>query len=273
MHWIIQEGFSHEKGMEELVRLLGEYDIPHSLVKVVPIVGEIIPDLVIDDKVICFGSYSMRHTAKAKGWFPGVIDLEEKAEQIYSNTWSSHTLNADAKFCAFADVGEYIAEKGLNKFFMRPVDDSKAFAGKLFTADEYHEWRERLMKLEDTDYSTLNGDTICLCSSPKQIYAEYRLYVINGKVVTSSQYKLHDRVIYNSLVDHDVLEFGQQRVDELDYADAYCLDICRTPDGLKIVEVNTINSAGLYHADVDKLIQAFENYYANEQELNNGIRN
>lgn len=44
----------------------------------------------------------------------------------------------------------------------------------------------------------------------------------------------------------------------LDYSDAYVLDICRTDDGLKIIETNCINAAGFYAADLGKLVSALE---------------
>ena len=50
------------------------------------------------------------------------------------------------------------------------------------------------------------------------------------------------------------------------FAAAYCLDLCRTNDGIKIVEVNTINSAGFYDANVTKLIEAFTDIYWREEQ-------
>ena len=36
------------------------------------------------------------------------------------------------------------------------------------------------------------------------------------------------------------------------------MDIAETPDGLKIIEVNNLNSAGWYKGNVQKLIEALE---------------
>ena len=44
-------------------------------------------------------------------------------------------------------------------------------------------------------------------------------------------------------------------------AEAFVLDVCDTPDGIKVVEINTINSAGFYAADVQKLVFALENAF------------
>jgi hypothetical protein len=37
------------------------------------------------------------------------------------------------------------------------------------------------------------------------------------------------------------------------YSRAYVLDVCRTEDGLRIIETNCINAAGFYAADLVKL--------------------
>ena len=264
MHWVIQDGFFHETGMNELVYLLERFEIPHTIVKVVPFVGEIIPDLELEGDVICFGSYSMRHTAKKKNWYPGVFDLEDICEDIYTkdNIWTPYLLNNDSYVCRFDEVKDYLDYHKLDLFFMRPVSDSKVFAGNVFTKEEYDAWYNGVVVLEEDDGTSLRAGTEVMVSSPKNIQSEYRLFVVHGYIVASSQYKSNGRVQYSKLVDEDILQFGQQRVNEQYIADAYCMDVCRTSDGIKIIELNTINSAGFYHARVNDLIIAFDNRYS-----------
>ena len=265
MHWIIQDGFFNETGMNDLVRILGQLEIPYTIVKVIPFIGEILPDVSPEGRVICFGSYSMRHMAKRKHWYPGVFDLEDVSDAIFDqdHVWHPHLLNDDLLVCLFKNaVKTAVANFGLHDFFMRPVSDSKVFAGNVFSIEEVREWIHNVVILEEDDGSSLCGDTLVVVSSPKNIQAEYRLFVIGDKIVTASQYKRNGRIQYDALVDNDILVFGQERVNEIHLADAYCLDICRTNFGLKIVEVNTINSAGFYLADVYKLVEQFELLYS-----------
>lgn len=44
-----------------------------------------------------------------------------------------------------------------------------------------------------------------------------------------------------------------------DYSPAYVIDICRTAEGLKLLETNCINAAGFYEADLIRLAEAIEN--------------
>lgn len=264
MHYIIQDGFFNETGMTDLVDYLERLDIPFTLVKVVPFVGEIIPDVEVAGNVICFGSYSMRHHAKKKNWYPGVFDLEEIADQLYTvpNVWTKHLLNADSVICSFADVGITANNLGLQEFMLRPVSDSKVFAGGVMRLSDYMEWRRLVVDLEEDDGTSLRANTECMVSAPKQIYSEYRIFVIGDKVVTQSQYKINSRVQYSRQVGDDVISFAKERIAELHLADAYCLDLCRTPGGIKIVEVNTLNAAGFYHADVQRIVNSLEELYS-----------
>lgn len=41
-------------------------------------------------------------------------------------------------------------------------------------------------------------------------------------------------------------------------APAYVMDICRTDDGLRLLETNCINAAGFYAADVVRLARAID---------------
>lgn len=43
-----------------------------------------------------------------------------------------------------------------------------------------------------------------------------------------------------------------------DYASAYVIDICRTDEGLKMLETNCINAAGFYEADLLKLVASID---------------
>lgn len=43
--------------------------------------------------------------------------------------------------------------------------------------------------------------------------------------------------------------------------EAFVLDICEVEGGLRIVEINTLNSAGFYAADVQRLVMALEDAF------------
>lgn len=68
-HYLLQEDIIRkENRYVELVDVLERFDIPYSLHKVVPFIGEVIPLPESDLPIIPFGYYSLRHTSLQNGW-------------------------------------------------------------------------------------------------------------------------------------------------------------------------------------------------------------
>jgi hypothetical protein len=264
MHWILQENLFKESEWDNLVGCLERFNIPYSVHRVVPFVGELIPaPEPKQEKVVCFGSYSMRHSARQFGWYPGVYDLEPITFEVQRQHWGDLMLNADSKVVPFKDVSF------TDIAFLRPIEDSKVFAGRVFEQAEFEDWQRKVCVLEEDYGTSLTKDTLVQVCSPKKIYAEYRFWIVDRTLVTWSLYKRGDRVIYSSNVDKHVIDFAAQvmwhgdikahaRTDAWQPHRAYVLDVCETPDGMKIVEINTINSAGFYAANVTDLVMALE---------------
>lgn len=264
MHWILQENLFKEQEWENLTAALERFNIPYSVHKVIPFIGELLPKAEPrQEKVVCFGSYSMRHTAKAEGWTPGVYDLEPINFQVQLEHWGDLMLNADSQVLPFKDV------KFKDIAFIRPIEDSKVFAGKVFDQAEFEEWQRKVCVLEEDYGTSLTKDTLVQVCNPKVIYAEYRFWVVDKKIVTASLYKRGDTVMYSSTVDAHVHRFADSVIRHGDITlsmhtsawqphRAYVLDVCDTPDGMKIVEINTINAAGFYAGNVQDLVMALE---------------
>jgi hypothetical protein len=218
--------------------------------------------------VICMGSYSMRHIARKKGWYPGVFDLEPVNFNEQMKHWGSYMLNADAVVSRFAD-----AKIVTGTAFLRPIEDSKVFAGKVFTDQELTDWQHSILTMGDDYGSSMNGDTLIQVCPVKEIYAEYRYWIVDRKIVTKSMYKRGGTVHYSSDVDKRFDNFVYNlccsyRRDWQPH-EAYVIDVCETPDGIKIVEINTLNAAGLYAANMTDLIMALEQKFSRKEPRKN----
>jgi hypothetical protein len=149
---------------------------------VVPFVGELIPDIdVPNGRAICFGSYSMRHEAAAKKWTPGVYDLVHFDFEIQLAKWGEHLLNFGAEVSAFGAV-RFDSPK-----FVRPIDDTKVFAGRVFEPGEFAEWQPKVAALGQA--GPLTTSTLVQVSNPQTIFREVRYWVVGGEIVTRSVYK------------------------------------------------------------------------------------
>lgn len=257
MFWVLQENVFNEEGMRSLVETLKRFGIGFSEHKVVPFIGELHPDPVIPEgsDVIVMGSYSMSRYAAKMGWTPGSFANENHDFRAQLPHWGDHMLNASADIVKLRDVPEQ-----LRPFFIRPVDDTKSFSGTVMDWGEYCEWRDRILAVPVDEFATVTGDTLVMVSPTVKIYCEYRLWVVDGKIVTASLYKAGTRVHYDGAVESTILEFASQFVggDRWEPARAYCLDVFDTEIGIKIGEVNNINSAGFYAADMQRLVAAIE---------------
>lgn len=252
MHWILQTNLLNEKTTDDLITQLERQNTLYSLVEMVPFSGEITPDIDVDGEIFVCGSTSLGKVSRKKGWKPGYID-ENIDMAILLEHYGEEMLNYGAIICKFKDV-EHIWDR----FFIRPCSDNKEFAGQVMTWDEFIIWQQQVLALEGS-YSSLTGDDMVVINKPAEIYTEYRFYVVNGKVITGSQYKLGDSVIYSNVVDYRVEWYASDMIHRWSPNQAFVIDIADTPNGLFIIEINSINSSGFYHCDMGKFVNAINN--------------
>lgn len=256
MQWLLQEFEDTHKLAEALDRL----DIPYTWHKVVPFIGELIPDPVVADpgSVVMFGSYSLWKNAEANGYWPGVFKLRPFVQE---QVWHPYLLNgADALFLTLRDVPARLTDDG-REWFLRPVDDSKEEPGNVKSTGEIIGMAERVLALDEDEIpsGSLRHDTLLMFTKPVRILREWRLWAVDDRIVTYSLYKDGSRVIHRHEIDDDALEFGQRMVDiNPGYSPAYVIDVCRTEEGLKLLETNCLNAAGFYAADLATLAAAID---------------
>lgn len=264
MHWILQNNLFDEAAYQDLLDTLVRFNIQNSIHKVIPFVGELTPEPILDHgNVICMGSYSMRHYAKKRGWKPGVFDLEPFDFRVQLEKWGTEMLNHDSVVTRFEDAD--FTDR--SPHFVRPIHDSKSFAGRVFDYDEFWDWKRKVCVLEHDYGDSLSKDTLIQVCRPKEIYSEHRFWVVKSKVVTCSTYKIGSRVVYKpeNEVDQRFKDYVEvhaagrpMNISSWEPHEAFVIDVADTSEGIKIVEINTLNSAGFYKANMQKLVMALE---------------
>ena len=256
MHWILQEFEDAHK----LAAALDRLDISYSWHKIVPFVGDLEPEPVIDDPdaIVLFGAYTMWRYAERRGLKPGVFRLKPF---VHVAAWQPFLLNGpDARFFMLKDIPTELADDN-HDWFWRPVDDSKEEPGQVRSAAEIVQIAEQICSLDEAEIplGSLRHDTLMMLSEPVTIQKEWRVWIVEGQVRTFSLYKERSRVVYRNEIDDDAHAFATEMADlNPGYSPAYVLDICRTGDGLKILETNCINAAGFYAADLVGLAAAID---------------
>jgi len=250
MFYLIQKNTFQYENYHKLIETLERLNLAYEVIDCKPFIEEV--EFNIDRKdIFVFGSVKLARLAKKYNFYPGSFYGGNHDFSIHSKYYGDNMLNYDSKIIKYTDYLDW----QLNEVkFIRPCKDSKLFNGKLFTKVKWED-----MKLQ----SGLNipDDSLIQIASPKAIYKEVRLWIVGDKIVTSSYYFFHSNVVWLDGVEPEALEFGQQMVDLYKVAPAFVMDVCQTPDGWKIVEINCINSSGFYKVDIQKLLIALENKF------------
>jgi hypothetical protein len=255
MQWILQE----DKDNTDLAEMLDRMGIAYSIHSKLRDVA--VPEPVIDNqnRIIVFGYYSAQAFVRDRGYTPGVFELHP---YVLEQAWQPYLLNPRdaAKFVKVRDIADLVADDG-RKYFVRPVEDSKTMSGVVLTGKEIRAKAAEVMELplERLVPGRLAPETELSLSVPVTIQKEWRVWVVSGKVVAWSLYKMAGQMVIRREIDQDALDFVSAMVEiNPDYSDAYVIDVCRTENGLRIIETNCINFSGYYDADLQKLIDAIE---------------
>ena len=271
MHYIVQENVFKEHHYDEIIRNLERLGLNYDIVRIFPFVDKIvniddIPDSFnVDDlpeyepinknKVWIFGSVKLARVAAGKDWAPGSMLNNNHDFMIYKNHYKENLLNCDSQIINFGN--EIIWDT--SEKFIRPTKDSKVFTGKVFDKEE---WDNFVFYHSTNGHSnSLTNNIELQVSSVKNINKEIRFWVIGGKIITGSQYRLGNQTLYNSYYEAEAEEFAQKMVDIFKLAEAFVIDVCLVDSMWKIVECNCINGAGFYNSNIQKMIIELENHF------------
>lgn len=257
-HWIVQEGLFHEDGLAQLREALIRGNVDHTFVKVVPFSHALEPEPTSEKSmafVMVMGAYTMLEIAKARGWSTHTTNLDFRSQVAH---WGDWMFNADA---VIAPLGKVSWDHGYR--FVRPVDDGKAFAGHVCTPSE---WAILAGAVQSGLIAGGNGisqsttkDTLVQVCGPKAIASEYRFWIVDGEIVTACGYKRAGHVYANGFhpIDGHITAFVRNVLKRWMPNRAFCLDVFVSADTgePKVGEVNCIHAAGLYGANVSRLVQ------------------
>jgi hypothetical protein len=265
MHWIVNKALEREAGYRSLIDQLQGRAIPYTLVRKPPLVGHLIamhddldensdhvPIMLdpIEGPVFVIGTTSMKSVSDAHGWNPGFIDAPTQQECF--DAWGDHMLNIDARFGELGDVSP--PEEG--DFFIRPDEPGKAFSGRMMKQDEFADWRRDLLR--HGSLSRASPATRIMISPMRTIWSEYRCIVVDGEYVTGSRYKTGRTWSESPDVGGRIIRYVNERAAEWRPRRAMCIDVADTPDGLRIVETNSVSSAGFYANDMARFVDAVD---------------
>lgn len=154
--------------------------------------------------------------------------------QVVIAELGSLALNHGSKLVPIS-AARGLLQKG-KPLFMRPDRADKAFAGGVFSPDDL----EKLATL---------SDVMVTVSTPRKIVAEYRFVIVQGEVVTGSQYARGGRLDVRQDVDPTCQSLAAHAAAIYAPMEAFICDVAETADGPRVVEYNSFSAAGMYACD------------------------
>jgi hypothetical protein len=249
--WIIQSNVSseHDKWFDALQRTGSVY----KPIKVIPFSDDLEDIEVSTPYAIAHGTTSLMKNSHKKPWNPGIFfNPENFKPSVWREKYGTHFVNyagtmsklKDVHFLPFAEL-----------MFLRPDGDFKDFSGSLVSKDGLKKF---------IDEVNIGG---CMFDENLEVYLaplsdivhEWRTFVIDGKVVAASKYKLRTMLDKKSGAPQEVFDFAAKMVELWNPEKAYVMDICQLSNGeYKFLELNCFNASGVYLAPIDPIILAVE---------------
>jgi len=260
VYWVLQKDLEAGHALEAMVDLLVEEGLPHIVVDVVPFSHELIPepDVGSHDQVVIYGALSLKDVAVSRGWLPGAYLNEDFVFEKWLEHWGNHLLNSDASVCRFGDI-----DNKRGDFFVRPCATDKTFTGVKVSWEEYVRWRAEVASGDTAHcYRDLTLDTPVSYAPLKYIESECRFFIVDGRISTASFYRIQSEQrlrpveFFNTpWYDFEMEKFVLARIADWQPDNAFVLDVARVDESsCKIVEVNCLNSSGLYECDPRRIV-------------------
>ena len=258
VQWVVQSNLTSHDDLLGLRTACKNEDIPFIEVKVIPFTEEL-PDFEINPCNIYYGSTTFtnliyKNEATRKGLF---FDPETFSIENYINKWGKNMLNYEASITTFKNLIDckYDSKKLL---FIRPNDDSKSFAGEVKRFGEISDWYEKLKTISNINLSL---ESKIIVSEPYNLKSEWRLWIVNKKVVTASKYREYFKLSKEPGCPPEVVSFAEERCQQYTPHDVFVMDICLSGDDFYIVECGCMNGAGFYKADIGEIVKSVTGYF------------
>lgn len=221
------------------------------------------------DCVIVYGSIQLvRLVQRSTQWIPGAwCDWPNLRASVFMTQWGKYSIHKNFGFFPFgmfpSEHKRLFSMFGLKRafrddtdLFIKPDSNGKEFHGEIVNSSQYDQWWKYAQCYDPTP------DLMCLVSEPTKIKQEWRLVMADRKYVTGSQYV--ELIDGNRSAESkagcpaEVAAFAEEVAASTSWepASIYCMDIADTVyNGLRLVEIGSINCAGLYDCDVTKIVE------------------
>lgn len=209
------------------------------------------------EPVVVYGTVNA--VRNLKGFYGCYMSERHFMTNVYMSLFGTdhrNFLNDDHLYCTFEDLLNnsryYYDLFGKSSLFFRPLDGIKSFTGSVISRLDI----DRELEIMDQLYN-VPAESMIMISTPKKLYEESRFLIANREVVDYSRYRREDRLASDHGTDECCVMFAEEVIENTPWTpdDLFTLDIALTPDGPKIIELNSFSCAGWYGMNVERVIK------------------
>jgi hypothetical protein len=252
--WVIQQNLISEEQSSKVAKSVIADGGTVYPVKVIPFCDDVeFTENPASLDVIVYGSTKLSKLANSKGW-TGIF-FNDNFNAISWNANRNDMLNSDAVIIPAGEVSNFFdKEHFLDEtiLFIRPNEDLKAFDGTVTDVKEIRRW----METTHVGNYSFTTDTLVSIAAPKMIDAEWRWFIIDGKVVDGSMYRHSGNRKLKHETDPKIISEAQQKADIWLPHQNCVMDLALVHDEVQVIEFNCFNSSGFYDHDIDKIVRA-----------------
>jgi len=260
MKFIIQYNLINEEQLLKIKGVVEKY--PHEYVGVLPFSHEITSDSpLVGTDFIPYGSTLLVTLANELKWKGCFFNLDTFN---YSAFVKNRTDMLNSNVFTIKEALEYLKTQPKDKkWFTRPSKDLKQFTGLVNPTHECIEYFTNALLADTSSIAQLRPDTDIVLCEPRNIDAEYRWFVVGGKVVSGSYYRNSGFMYRQKIEDPKMIAEAQNFADGWLPHENCVMDLALLDTGeMKVIEFNCLNGSGFYDNDVRAIFDALWNYSA-----------
>lgn len=252
--WILERS-SHEHRInvnQQIIDRVEQTGHAWKEINIVPFERSVVGgDPLVEGLVVAYGSTAIDDVVARNNWQPALWRSAGVTETHVFNAIGTDYLNHDMKSLHHSDVLAYAKDQGWEFFFVKPDTDDKEFPGMVCDQQKYPFFMEALI----ANMWNKHDFNVCV-SSIKDIGIEWRIPVVDGKIADYSIYRQWRKVMPSREIYQEVLDFADRMIALHNPALAYVIDVGQVGNGLKVIEYNGFNSAGLYACNINNVVDA-----------------
>ena len=255
--WIVDTSILENRVNGNLVQIL--QDRGHEVFQCAFFKNTPLPEIPFreEDCVVVYGSHQFNRAIRAvRNFQPGSLGLVDRTEvnAYMSNLPLEWMLNREGVMTTWAQFQQrrdfWFRIFPGSRVFVRPNSGFKVFTG---TTVSDAEWDNDILGLEKC--TGVMSETPMMVAPAQEILGEFRFVVADRKVVAGSEYRWDNVLDIRRDWPEECHALAEQVAGHPWQVDvAYTCDVALTPEGAKVVELNSFSCAGLYACDLEKVV-------------------